>query len=289
MSNTVIFQLSKLKFLDYATRAILANVKVMGSLNITFTGELAEQMTGPSFFPIETEVNRITTEATLNIGQYDEDILKVLMDARNTTNAITATTGLIKEQENISGSIVASDSGVFTALTLSSTVANIKSGLYRLVVKEGATEVEVYSLASPDLRRADFEDYATSLVKTVTPADGATADLGIGVNATAASTVSFASAPAGSSTIFRVIAPGAESKTSELGQESLVIPKVKLIALGRTMSDGRWFEIFGHNCIFPGLNLNFAEEFSANEITGKLIFDNDEMSVARITAYKKTA
>ena len=104
-------------------------------------------------------------------------------------------------------------------------------------------------------------------------ADGAALDTGVGVNLTCAGTVDASEINADDAFTFRVYSPSTDAFEADLGQAGMVIPKVKIITTSRTMSDGRWMEVLWHNCIFPGMNFNFADEFSANEITGKIVFD----------------
>ena len=141
-------------------------------------------------------------------------------------------------------------------------------------IPDGAMNtIEIYALSAPELPASAYENYRTALVKTLTLADGVDLDTGVGVNLTCASTVSLSAVNDDDAFTFRVYAPAADAYEADIGQAGLVIPKVKIITTSRVMSDDRWFEVLWHNCIFPGLNFNFADEFSANEITGKIIFD----------------
>ena len=290
MSNPVIFQLAALKAFRYSDFSLLANVRVTGQASFSFTGELAEQMTGPSLFPIETEVNRITTEGSINIGEYSKESLEFLMNAIYENHAVSQSTGAIVTGRAIGAgaNIVAAAGGVIKTLGLSST-NTVKSGLYRILVSDKANKkVELYSLSSPDLSSSDFSNYSTGLIAEITLADGATTNnAATGLDIEAADTVNFDNVSDGDALIFRAFAPGDEGSTTKIGQERTIIPKVKLSCLSRTMSDGRWYELFIHNCIFPGTTFGFNEEFSANEVSGKLIYDFDEQAVATATFFRK--
>lgn len=287
--NTKIFKFQALKLMDYDTWDLLANIRAAGSATFNFSPELAEQMSGPSFYPIETEVSTIATEASLNIGEYGSRLLKALMDTDNTDQAIT--TGLVTTPENLKGkSVVGSGSGLITALAKNSDATKMRSGFYRLKIKDITSfKVDVIAITSPDLTFSEYENFQEGLVKEVTMTAGGAIDLGIGVNATGAATLSGTGLADGDSALFRVYAPGAEAYEAKIGQLGQRIPKVKVACLSRTMSDGRWFELIADNAIFPGLNMPFSDEFAANEITGKLIFDPNVQRVARVYAYKKVS
>ena len=285
VDNAKIFKFQALKFFDYNTWDLIISIKSAGSAVFNFSPELAEQMSGPSLFPIETEVSTISTEGTLNIGEYGSEIMKALLDAQITIPTITA--GDVDVPRNIKGSLFdATGSGVIS-ITKSTTASAIKSGFFRVRLLDlTAKTVEVIALSSPDLSPSNYQDYSKLLVETVTLADDSSNDLAMGVSIKTATTLTLTGMAVGDSFIFRTFAAGSEAYTAKLGQLGTKIPKVRVSALSRVMSDGRWFELFGHNCLFPGANFNFGDEFSSNEVTGKLIFDPVLNYVADIAAYK---
>lgn len=288
MANTPkIFQIRALKLLntDYTVKA---NFKVIGSAAFNFAAEWVDQMTGPSPFTIESEINRITTEGTISIGEYTRELLDALLDANNTVNSL-GTTGLLKDVTNRNGTLVMAGGNVITALALSTTAADIKSGFYRLSVANQATKmVQLHALSSPDLKRNEYEDFDTGLVKTTTLADGGTAvDLGAGIRATNAATVTIpVTGGANWYTTLRVFAPGEESYSSIIGQEDLRVQHYKMIALSREIQNRRWYELLIHRAALSTVNFNFAEEFSTNEITGKLLYSEPDNAVAEANYYR---
>ncbi len=287
VQNAKIFKFQALKLFDYITWDQLVSIRAAGSAVFNFSPELAEQMSGPSFYPIETEVSTIATEGTLNIGEYGSDIMKALMDA-DITEINPGATGAIDSPRNLKGSLFMLAGDGIVSVALSTIPMDIKSGLYRIRIANTTTGLaEVIAISSPDLVPSDYDNFLDSLVTTVTIADGASLDLGNGVTATCASTVDLSTFEVGDSFLLRVTAPGSEAYTARLGQVGQAIPKVRAVCLSRTMSDGRWFELVAQNCIFPGVNLNFGDEFAANEITGKMIFDPTLQYVADIAAYKR--
>lgn len=285
VANAKIFKFQALKLIDYNSYEILERIQAAGSAVFNFSPELAEQMSGPSLYPIETEVSTISTEATLNIGEYGSRILEVLMGAKSTDQAVAD--GLVTTPINVKGELVKASSGkALTGLTLATDKSKIKAGFFRLKLKDKtAKTVEVIAYSSPNLTPSEYEDFGSSIVKTVTLVNAGSLDLGIGVTGTAAATVDLSAMEDGDSTTFRVFRPGSEAYVADLGQAGQRIPKTKILCLGRTMSDGRWFEFFAENCIFPGLNFNFADEFSANEVTGKMIFDGPTQRVAQVATW----
>ena len=290
MQNAKILQFQAFKLFKYGTWDQIISFEAAGSVVANMTGELAQQMSGPSFFPIESEVNTIQAECTINFGEVGSAVHEATMGASTSTYTISSTAGVIADEESIKGALVATGGDAITDLALSATTSDIKSGLYKLQLTNTTTmTADVIALSSPDLKYSDYSDFDKSIVKTVTLADGDTLDLGIGVNATCAATVNLANETTESAYLFRVFAPGAAADKSTVGQRELVIPKVKIMTLSRTMSDGRWLELFGHNCIFPGMSYNFSGEFSATEVAGQMLFDARRNEVAEIVRYYKAA
>lgn len=281
--NAKIFKFQELALFNYSDYRLIRSFKAAGSAEFNFSPELVEQMSGPSFFPIETEVSTITTEGILNIGEYGSQVLEALMDASVTDNSVSS--GLVTVPRNIGTGTLFNSASASTSINAVALGATPRAGQYRIEVT-GASEITVNAIYSPSLARADYSDELNGIVEVVTLTAGTTSNLSIGVDVTAAATLTL---NMGDSFIIDVFESGHDSYTAEIGQENLVIPKVKLACLSRNMSDGRWGALFLHNCIFPGLNLKFIDEFSANEITGKLIFDPVERSVGRWTAFTKTA
>lgn len=273
MAREKIFKFQNLKILRYSDYKELANIRTAASVSFNLNPELAEQMTGPSLFPIETEVSTVGTEASINIGEYSREVMSVLMGADSTVQE--ATSGHLATPTNVKGTglFLASGGGIISA-TLDSDTSKIRSGLYRVSIPDGsANNIEVHALSSPELAASEYEDFSKSLVKKLEMADGKALETGIGVTLTCAGTVALDNISSDDAFIFRVYSPSVEAFESKIGQTGLQIPKVKIITTSRRLSDGRWFEVLWHNCIFPGLNFNFADEFSANEVTGKIIFD----------------
>ena len=283
-----IFKFQNLKILRYSDQEILANVRVGGSVNFSLSPELAEQMAGPSFFTVETEVSTIGTEATLNIGEYSSDVLEALMGAKTTVKE--AASGHLETPTNVKGSaLFLADGGGIISAALNSDTSKIRSGLYRVKSIDGGASIGVFALSAPELPASAYENFRTGLVKTLTMADGAELDTTVGVNLTCAGTFAADNINEDDAFTFRVYAPAADAYQADIGQAGLVIPKVKIITTSRTMSDDRWFEVLWHNCIFPGLNFNFADEFSANEITGKIIFDEQTQKLGEVFYRSKNA
>ena len=277
-----IFKFQALKFFDYASYSLLGDIQAAGSAVFNLTANLEEQMTGPSLFPIETEVSNISTEATLNIGEYTPEVLNILMGAETTAHVISAG-GLVGSLDNVSGTLSTSGNAVASIAKKDGEV--LKSGLWKVVLDDVAAKtVKLFALSSPDLRRGDYSNLSTGEVASLTLADGAKLDSGHGFEIESAASVDLSAHSAGEFFIFRTFAEGTNANTSDIGQEGLRIPKVKVSCVGRTLSDGRWTEAFFDNCIFPGLNFNHSDSFSANEVTGKLIFDEQTRRVGEFVS-----
>ena len=271
MGSPVIFQFQNIQLLDYNTYDLLKSVKVAGSASFSLTGELVEQMSGPSLFSIETELNRFTTEASIVFRNYDSDLLEVLAGAETSKN--TPTGGQIVQMLNQRGGEIFSDSFIsVTAITSDS----INAGLYRLLVVDSTTgEVEIKRISGPNFSpwTGNYTFGAASTVEDT----GQGFSLGTGTNYN----LTNAGLSAGGVATFRVLPKGAEHFQSIVGRDGARVPKLKVVALSRSTSDNRWYETYFPNCIFPGVNWNFAEEFSENEVAGKIVYDSREDCIAK--------
>ena len=287
--NAKIFKFQNLQLLNYDDLEPIADIRAAGSVTYGLSPELAEQMTGPSLFTIETEVATIGTEVSLNIGEYGSDVLKALMGAQEQVKDVSS--GLVDEVENVKGTgLFKADGDGVTATVLSADDSTHRSGLYRVkLIDKAMKKLEITALSSPDLKQSEYETFDKKLVKTLTLADSADLDTGTGVNLTGAADTALAAVAEGDAFVFRVYAKGNEAYRALIGQRNLVIPKVKVITSSRTMSDGRWFEVLWYNCIIPGSNFNFGDEFSANEVTGKMIFDEPRGALGEILGYRKVS
>ena len=284
-ANTKIFNLQSFKVLNYLTKALLGEFRTIASLNIALAPELAVQKSGPSLFDIETEVNMISSEATINVGEYNKELVNILMDSRSSVNSVAS--GLVKDIINRVGDLFGASGLAIESIALTGN-AEIKAGRYRLeLVDKTNNTFNLIALSSSGLKHADYSDRDNSVVESVNLADGAGSALSIGVTATGKASIDLTNANVGDAVEFQVFPEGSISETIDVGQEDLEIPKVSIVALSRNMSDGRWVEIDAPNCIFPGLTLNMGGEFSQSEITGKIIYDRPTDKLLTINTFQR--
>ena len=280
-----VFDFSDLKLLNRETKKSIYTSDASGSVNFALNAEIMEQKAGPSNYSVEAEVASFSSECTLNIGDYDHELLEAIGAFTNTTNSIT--NGLVTEITNQKGTLYNTTGSAITAIALSSTASDIRSGWYRAEITDVTnTQIKVYVISSPDLKRSEYEDYNARLLKTVTVATGSN-DLGAGITATGASTVSFTGMAVGDTTSFRVFAPGEEAHTLEFGTPLEEVPHLSMMCLSRKIEGGRWAELYLENVILAGLNFNFTKEFSANEVTGRAIYDKTTGIVGKLYTYRK--
>lgn len=286
VTRTKIFNIQALKVLDYNTKRLIGDFRTVASFAVSISAELAAQMNGPSLLDIETEVNRLGSEATLQFGEYNADLINVVMGSRSVVNSIS--NGLIKNITNRSVvGLHGTGGSAIESIGLTAGV-NIKSGRYRLELADKSNNMySLIALSSPDLKHGDYADRDKSIVETKAIGDGESVDFSIGVTVVGKASIDLSNNDDQDGLDFQVFAEGAISESIDIGQEDLEIPKVSLIALSRNLSDGRWVEIEAPNCIFPGLNLNMGGEFSQTDITGKLIYDQGEDKLLTLNTFQK--
>ena len=266
-----IFKFSDLNVMDYTSKKSAYRGEAVGDITFAMGPEIMEQRTGPSNFPIEAEVGSFNSEVSVACMDYNPELLEVIGAMGNVVNSVSG--GLVTEIVNQVGEVYAPTGKLITALALDTDTSKIRSGLYR-VEYEGAGVISVYAITSIDLQFSEYLDYKTRKVGTGTIANAASLDLGMGVKATCASTVTLADAAIGDSFTFRAFAPGVESNTLEIGNPKNIVPKVSLSVLGRRIEDGRWSELFLERVLLSGFNAAFVQEFGQNEITGRGLYDH---------------
>ena len=275
MTSPVIFQFQHVNFFDYSNLSLLLSEKIAGSATFNLGGELAEQMTGPSFFPTETELNRFAVEASIVFKNYGSNLLEILMGAN--TTSYTPTAGEVISETNRIGNSMFEDEFI-SGITINSNNP-LRDGLYRIEVTSIAGEVKVTRLSG--------NEYAGEDEQVLTMAVSAMQDTAFGFSLDAGANFSAVSVALGDVGTFRVLGAGNEAFESVIGSPNARVPKVKLEIVTREMSDGRILSLYIPNAIFPGLNMNFGEEFSENEVAGKIIYDSIEQCIARKVFFSK--
>ena len=282
MGAPKIFKLSDFSIIRRSDKQHIYSSKAVGSVTYTQGPEIMEQRTGPSNFPVEAAVGSFSSECAINLGDYDPELLEVIGNLRTITNSVSA--GLITEALNFKGEVLSSSGNVILSLALGT---DVKSGWYRLVIKDiAAKTADLFALSSPDLLPSQYNDFNSRLVSTITLADNMAVDLGIGVNAQTAVTVDLTNEEVGNGFTFRVFASGRKAATSVIGERVPVTETVTINCLGRKIEDGRWSELVLDRVLLSGVNYNFGDEFSANEVTGRGLYDDTTHRVGQFYTYE---
>lgn len=279
MSSPVIHQFEHVNIFDYNTFDLLSTVRVAGSATFNLTGELVEQMTGPSYYSVETEVNRFTAEASILFKSYESKLLEILTGS--VTNEIKPMDGMVTGMTDLRGGPIF-DPKFISGITITAS-GTILPGQYRVFVKDAsASTITVDRLSGPGFNKG-------IRTKEIILSSDATFDSGFGFTIATSATYDSTVTEDNSVGIFRVFDKGQEAFESTIGGEDNTVPKVKIITKSRNLSDGRWYELYLPNCIFPGLAQSFGDEFSENEVAGKMIYDSKENMIARVTYFSPLA
>lgn len=272
--TAVVFQFQHINFFNYLTRDLLLSEKIAGSATFNLSGELAEQLTGPSFYPTETELNRFAVEASIMFKNYNASLLEMLMGADVSMNTPTAGAAVQLQQWKGDGLF---DNSYVSSISVAASGA-IKEGLYR-IEKTAANMVKVSRLSG--------NSYVGTEETTVTLSSDSAIDTMLGFSLVTSASYDDTGVDVGDYGTFRILGHGSQHTESIIGAPASRVPKVKLEIMGREMSDGRLFSLYAPNAIFPGLNLNFGEEFAENEVGGKIIYDAEEQCIARINYFQR--
>lgn len=270
------------------------------ALTLNMAPEFAEQKSGPSHFPIDAGVNAFSSEVTLTFGEYSRDIIRKFLAS---VDAGPEPTGLLTKAD-ISYSNQA-NKFLETFMTDPNTT-RMKPGIYRLAitsVDEQATArdqhsfgLELQAIAVPGLGRDDYENYFNNgrppVVESGTLMSGGALTLGE-MRLTGQSADNINNLPngiddikVGDAMIFTTSPAANHGHTHHIGRKNATVKKVKLVARSKNIGSD-WQVITIPKILFAGLNFNFAQEFSANEFTGKALYDEDLGYAVDIFSYKK--
>ena len=282
------FKFQALKILKYSDYSEIANLDLAGDVTFNMTPTVVNQMAGPSNFPVEAEVGDIQTEATIAVQQYGSEIQETLLGASTTAKSISQTAGVIDSAVNRVGTLFSSTGSAITAVT--ATTDTLRSGLFRVVLTNITNKtVQIEALSGVDIPTSSYSNIADSIITSTNLTDGGSVDSGLGWSLTAASSVDVSSMAVGDCFTLRTYAIGEEAFIANIGQDNLVIPKVKLLCLSSTLSDGRWCEVLWHRGFFTGINYPFNRELGVNEVTGLLLRDPKERKVGEFIGFQRDA
>lgn len=268
-----IFNLSSFKLIDKKTLLPFAKFDTALNLNINLTPEFADQMSGPSLFPLESELIGFSGDVTFTIGEYGKGVIDALL-GRVATNVVNSTddTPAFSQYSRITGT---SFSTIFNSIK-SKALDGRSGGHYVLVVTQidsGTSTIHFDLFCHGSGRPAtDFADASTGLlgnfnVKASTTFKDIEFEIKGGISAI------ISKLPVGGEFGFSLLGKGRQGHYAHAGEIGKYPESVRLIGVSREPTSNDLLIVDAPNCLFAGLNYSFAQEYSSTEVSGKIIYD----------------
>ena len=139
------FGIHQATFKDLADPSVLGMAKILGSAEIDLKQEMIKLEGGSSIVPWDVAPGRASGEITLNIRQYDKEILRFLSPwtaASESEEASGEASGSVTSIVNAKGTSVADDTNGIESISIDS-ASDLAAGNYTIVAT-GAATVDIY-------------------------------------------------------------------------------------------------------------------------------------------------
>ena len=265
------FGVHSVTFYNRTTKVPIAIAKVIGECTVNLEAELVDLMGGSNQYIWDTEVGNISSELSMNVKEYDGDLMEIFLGGTLVTNAAEAS-GAIDFQENQVGtSILDASAGITVALTAGKTL-DLKEGYYTIKAT-GAAAATVYQMSDIDFQRGADTIYTDDTLAVFT-IDASSTDVidDWGLTFTLAGAAAFTT---DDTAIFYVRKPNSSSIELTFGQSGAEFTNVGVMLFGQKKSDGSITSLELFNVKAAGMPISFSEKaWSEASITMKAIYDS---------------
>ena len=278
-----VFGIHNFTAVNKTTDVPYGTIKVIGSANLTHTGDLVELMGGSNPNAVAVERGVITNEIGVSVKEYNP-FLHTLAGADVTDNSAEAG-GFAGSFAGVSGTItnrvgtsLVAATGIASVGVKSGSETDLKDGTY-LVVAASATTVDVYQVTDFAFRNGTDEAFENDNLKitasalTVVTAT-ATEIPAFGIEFTGgAGTIALVT---GDSAVFTVRSINDKSSIISYGENPTPVEFEGHFYSQRSIN-GNYLVLRAPRCVFVDFPVNFAEqEFSTTDLTIKMLFDTTE-------------
>lgn len=236
--------------------------KVIGTMELAFTGELVELFGGSSKYAWSVQEGTAASDINLTLKEYPDFLFQLMLGKTVTSNSAEAS-GSVTTIANKSGtSVFSATTGIASVSLLAGASADVKFGNF-VVKAVSATTVDVFVGSDVDFLRGSDATYQNDLLKvTASPLTIATgADVTIpnfGLKLTGGSgTIALVS---GDTAYFSSRPVNTKSTDVTVGGAGEVSPEFGAIVVGEKIGSGEMVEFELFRCKATGLPFPFAEK-----------------------------
>jgi len=286
-TNRIVYGIHSLAPYARADKLPFGILKVLGGGALSLTAEFEDLFGGSNKFAWASEAKTVTSEFTAAVKSMPDFLFELYLGATITTTA-AALLGTVRQAiVNVKGTSVVASTGIASVGIKAGSEADLKDGIY-VVKAVTATTYDVFILTDVAFDKGVDVTYENDALKiTATPITlvmSAAADIpnfgleitgGGGTIALVADDTAFFSVSAAHGGISEII----------VGKTTTTFPEHGLVALSQKRADESLFEIEMFKVVGAGFPISLEETvFAIPELTTKLLYDEDEDKILKITA-----
>jgi hypothetical protein len=293
--DRIVFGIHSITPYDRSTGEPFGILKVLGDAELSFAAGSVDLYGGAQKYPVANEITQVNSEFTAAVKSEPDFLFEKFAGASVSTTAASAT-GTVGSITNKKGtSVVDATTGIASVAAISGSETDLKFGRY-IAKAVSATTIDVYVDTDINFRiKGTSVSYVDDLLKVTSapltvPGTGGTVNLtNFGIEFTGGSGA--IAMTIGDTAIFDVVPAHDGFSEISIGTDPLVFPEMGMLIYAQYRADNSMFKIEAYKAkSSAGLVIPLAEgNFAIPNLTTKLLFDNAQEKVVKITAAKGPA
>lgn len=286
-ANRIVYGIHSLAPYRRADKLPYGILKVLGGGAISLAAEFEDLFGGSNKYAWASEAKTISSEFTTTVKSMPDFLFEIYLGASVVTTAAAALGTVRQAIANVKGATVVAATGIASVGIKAGSEADLKDGIY-VVKAVTPTTYDVYIMTDIAFDKGtdvNFENDALKITSApITLVQSAAADVpNFGLEITGgAGTIAMV---ADDTAWFSVSAAHGGISEITIGKTSASFPEHGVVALSQKRSDSSLFEIEIFKAVGAGFPLSLEETvFAIPELTTKLLYDEAEDAIAKITA-----
>lgn len=277
------FSAHSIAFYTRSTGVPIAIAKVIKSAGLDFGADFEDLEGGSNLFPFDTEIKKMSGEIKLVLGEYDPDVMTMLLGGTLTENSAEAA-GAIDGYVNVNGtSVKNAANGIDTVELKVGDSADLKEGKY-ILKATAATVVSLYGLTDVDFKRGTDLTFTDDTLLIEASIDVTAGDVDIEELGITLSKIGIPNFTIGDTAEFYIRKPNTGSIELLIGGTGSEFSEVGCIIVGQKLSGGHITMLELYKVKGAGMPINFnAGSWSEASITMKALYDSDKDAIGKFT------
>jgi len=286
-TNRIVYGVHSITPYARADKLPFGILKVIGGGAISLSAEFEDLFGGSNKFAWASEAKTISSEFTATVKSMPDFMFELYLGATVSTTAAAALGTVRQAITNVKGTSMVASTGIASVGIKAASEADLKDGIY-VVKAVTATTYDVFIMTDIAFDKGADVTYEDDLLKiTATPitlVQSAAADIpNFGLEITGDSGV--IALVTDDTAFFSVSAAHGGISEITIGKTSTTFPQHGLVALSQKRADDSLFEIEIFKAVGAGFPISLEETvFAIPELTTKLLYDEVEDAIAKITA-----